>query len=86
MPIYEYACSACGKEFEKLVRQSSPAPACPDCHSSDLHKKLSTLPPSPVRLHERPTCLAPAKVAATLMVRAPVTTTETPGLTFAQNS
>lgn len=41
MPIYEYACASCGKEFEKLVRQSSPAPECPDCHSSDLHKKLS---------------------------------------------
>jgi putative FmdB family regulatory protein len=41
MPIYEYACSACGKEFEKLVRQSSPAPECPDCHGNDLRKKLS---------------------------------------------
>lgn len=42
MPIYEYACTSCGKEFEKLVRQSSPAPECPDCHSVDLRKKLST--------------------------------------------
>ncbi|HPT51326.1 MAG TPA: zinc ribbon domain-containing protein [Accumulibacter sp.] len=41
MPIYEYACAACGKEFEKLLRQSSPAPECPDCHSTDLRKKLS---------------------------------------------
>ncbi|WP_291991442.1 zinc ribbon domain-containing protein [Candidatus Accumulibacter sp. ACC007] len=41
MPIYEYACSACGKEFEKLVRHSSPAAECPDCQSSDLRKKLS---------------------------------------------
>ncbi|MER2542099.1 MAG: zinc ribbon domain-containing protein [Candidatus Accumulibacter phosphatis] len=41
MPIYEYACTTCGKEFEKLVRQSSPAPACPSCHSVDLRKKLS---------------------------------------------
>lgn len=41
MPIYEYACAACGKEFEKLVRQSSPAPECPVCHSTDLCKKLS---------------------------------------------
>ncbi len=41
MPIYEYACAACGKEFEKLVRQSSPAPDCPDCRSTDLRKKLS---------------------------------------------
>jgi putative FmdB family regulatory protein len=42
MPIYEYECSACGKEFEKLVRQSSPASACPNCQSTDLRKKLST--------------------------------------------
>lgn len=41
MPIYEYACSACGKEFEKLLRQSSAAPECPDCHSTRLQKKLS---------------------------------------------
>ncbi|WP_300451994.1 zinc ribbon domain-containing protein [Accumulibacter sp.] len=41
MPIYEYACAACGREFEKLVRQSSPTPECPDCHSVDLRKKLS---------------------------------------------
>jgi putative FmdB family regulatory protein len=41
MPIYEYACAACGTEFEKLVRQSSPAPECPGCHSTDLRKKLS---------------------------------------------
>lgn len=41
MPIYEFVCSACGKEFETLVRQSSPAPGCPDCQSTDLRKKLS---------------------------------------------
>jgi len=41
MPIYEYACTVCGKEFEKLVRQSSPHPECPNCHSSELRKKLS---------------------------------------------
>ncbi|HMV55047.1 MAG TPA: zinc ribbon domain-containing protein [Rhodocyclaceae bacterium] len=42
MPIYEYTCSACGKDFEQLVRSSGPAPACPGCHSTDLRKKLST--------------------------------------------
>lgn len=41
MPIYEYACRTCGNEFEKLVRPSSPAPECPDCHGGDLAKKLS---------------------------------------------
>ena len=40
MPIYEYACSKCGHEFETLVRSGAP-PECPSCHSSDLAKKLS---------------------------------------------
>ena len=40
MPIYEYACHACGEEFETLVRPST-VPACPHCHSTDLHKRLS---------------------------------------------
>jgi putative FmdB family regulatory protein len=40
MPIYEYACNRCGHEFETLVRRGV-APDCPDCHSTDLAKKLS---------------------------------------------
>ena len=40
MPIYEYRCASCGKEFEKLVR-SSDTPECPQCHSHELRKKLS---------------------------------------------
>lgn len=42
MPIYEYQCRDCNKEFEKLVRSSAPAPVCPQCGSAALHKKLST--------------------------------------------
>ena len=42
MPIFEYACSSCGNEFETLVRQSAPAPECPSCHGTELKKKLST--------------------------------------------
>lgn len=45
MPIFEYACRGCGKEFETLVRSSSPAPECPECHSGDLQKKLSAFAP-----------------------------------------
>ena len=41
MPIFEYSCNSCGKEFETLVRGSSPAPECPACHGTELHKKLS---------------------------------------------
>ena len=40
MPIYEYACSDCGKEFEALVR-SDTVPECPVCHSKVLDKQLS---------------------------------------------
>jgi putative FmdB family regulatory protein len=40
MPIFEYACNKCGHEFETLVR-SGAVPDCPDCHSTDLGKKLS---------------------------------------------
>ncbi len=40
MPIYEYACPSCGKEFEALVR-SDTVPECPGCHSTHLEKKLS---------------------------------------------
>lgn len=40
MPIYEYACHDCGREFEALVRTGS-APACPQCESTQLDKRLS---------------------------------------------
>lgn len=40
MPIYEYRCSSCGTEFEKLVRASD-TPECPSCRGHQLDKKLS---------------------------------------------
>lgn len=40
MPIYEYACQSCGREFEALVR-SDTVPECPACHSTQLEKQLS---------------------------------------------
>ena len=43
MPIYEYQCAACGKEFEALVRNSAAAPTCPACNGSELRKKLSAI-------------------------------------------
>jgi putative FmdB family regulatory protein len=41
MPIFEYACRACGKAFEVLVRGQE-QPHCPACESADLDKTLST--------------------------------------------
>ena len=40
MPIFEYACRACGHEFETLVRAAD-TPSCVQCSSADLEKKLS---------------------------------------------
>jgi putative FmdB family regulatory protein len=41
MPLYDYECRACGREFEALVRGDS-QPSCPECHSQDLERQLST--------------------------------------------
>jgi putative FmdB family regulatory protein len=40
VPIFEYECRACGREFELLVRTGD-VPACPSCASQDLEKLLS---------------------------------------------
>ncbi|MCG8563680.1 MAG: zinc ribbon domain-containing protein [Desulfobacterales bacterium] len=40
MPIYEYTCKSCGKEFETLV-MGSDKPACPGCESLELERLIS---------------------------------------------
>jgi putative FmdB family regulatory protein len=35
MPLYDYACSRCSKQFEEMVRSDSPTPACPTCARTD---------------------------------------------------
>ena len=40
MPLFAYACKACGAASELLVRGSE-APSCPECHSTDLEKQMS---------------------------------------------
>jgi putative FmdB family regulatory protein len=40
MPIFEYSCRTCGREFEALVRPGD-VPACPACASTELEKRLS---------------------------------------------
>lgn len=40
MPLYEYACRECGREFEVLVRGEE-TPVCPHCESRKLDKLLS---------------------------------------------
>jgi putative FmdB family regulatory protein len=40
MPLYEYSCKQCDRQFELLVRNSE-APECPACHGRDLERRLS---------------------------------------------
>jgi len=41
MPIYEYRCRGCGKDFEKYLPRTSGDVACPTCDSGDVMRKLS---------------------------------------------
>jgi putative FmdB family regulatory protein len=42
MPIYEYACTACGHTLEKLQKMSdAPLTECPACGKSTLVKQVS---------------------------------------------
>jgi putative FmdB family regulatory protein len=41
MPIYEYRCRGCGKDFETYVPGASTKVACPTCASADITRKLS---------------------------------------------
>ena len=41
MPIYEYTCLGCGREFELLVRGTGATPACPSCKSEELERRMS---------------------------------------------
>jgi putative FmdB family regulatory protein len=41
MPIYEYQCQDCGKNFEYLVI-GKPEPECTACHSKKVCRLMST--------------------------------------------
>jgi putative FmdB family regulatory protein len=40
MPIYNYRCTACGTEFERLVRNGVEV-SCPGCSGSELERLMS---------------------------------------------
>jgi putative FmdB family regulatory protein len=44
LPLYEYRCCACGKEFELLRRigQGTEGINCPHCGESEVEKEYST--------------------------------------------
>jgi putative FmdB family regulatory protein len=41
MPIYEFECQKCRKEFEELVRNRDEGVQCPQCQSADVKKLMS---------------------------------------------
>lgn len=50
MPIFEYVCNKCGKEFEKLVPSAQTQVSCPECSGTKVTRKLSRFAAS-VREH-----------------------------------
>jgi putative FmdB family regulatory protein len=42
MPIYEFKCAKCGREFEELILGSKEKPACPACGHKKCDKLLSS--------------------------------------------
>ncbi|UCF04646.1 MAG: zinc ribbon domain-containing protein [bacterium] len=41
MPIFEYICNGCSKEFEELVPSADSEVHCPECGSTDAEKLFS---------------------------------------------
>lgn len=41
MPLFEYRCSSCGREFERLASAEAEVPSCPSCGSKDVKKTVS---------------------------------------------
>ena len=47
MPILEYRCGKCGKEFEWLKLASNEEPVCPHCGGDEFERLLSTFAVGP---------------------------------------
>jgi putative FmdB family regulatory protein len=41
MPIYEYVCAKCNKEFEYLVLGSDSVVSCPECDGENVERLMS---------------------------------------------
>lgn len=54
MPLYDYACRACGHTFDAIVTTRTVASvACPECESADLERLLGL--PAPGRVTDSAT-------------------------------
>ncbi len=42
MPIFEFTCKSCKKNFEELVLKADESITCPDCSSQDIEKLISS--------------------------------------------
>ncbi|MBU3901712.1 zinc ribbon domain-containing protein [Patescibacteria group bacterium] len=42
MPIYEYACAACGHRFERIMKVGEAGPACPACGAKETKKQAAS--------------------------------------------
>ncbi len=56
MPIYDFTCEVCEKDFEDIVIQSE-MPHCPHCGADKVHKKVSA--PSPQKSRAFPFKVGP---------------------------
>ena len=41
MPLFEYKCQACGREFEVLILRESQAVECPACGGTEVERLIS---------------------------------------------
>jgi len=65
MPIYEYKCEDCGKEFEKLVSSQSTEVVCEKCGSGNVRKLLSLFGMSGVEKQTSSGCTSCSKSTCT---------------------
>lgn len=64
MPIYDFQCKACGREFEALVRHQE-TPQCPGCQSRDLERLLSSFAVSSAEKTQAAAAISRKKAAVT---------------------
>lgn len=43
MPIYEFKCNDCGKQFSKLILKKDDTVQCPGCKSENVDKLISVV-------------------------------------------